>query len=199
MLFRSNTVNGHLPGYDVAKANALLDQAGWKTGAGGVRTKNGAKLKVSVLYTGGATAGTAVGEFIAAAWKKVGVDAPLSEKTGDQVISTILGGAGTWDSTLTPIVAGNPATFVPFINGPVPPKGTNFGHIHNARYDALVSAAAHKAGTTGCADWNAAESALFTSADVLPISEDAAPLWANGATFGGALDILPTAIKMLAK
>src|SRR3984957_14594926 len=41
--------SGDLYSYDPAKANALLDQAGWKMGAGGVRTKNGQKLALDII------------------------------------------------------------------------------------------------------------------------------------------------------
>jgi len=37
--------------YDTAKAKALLDEAGWKVGADGIREKNGKKLKINWLTT----------------------------------------------------------------------------------------------------------------------------------------------------
>jgi len=40
--------------YDPAKANALLDEAGWVKGADGVRTKNGKKLALKVILFAGA-------------------------------------------------------------------------------------------------------------------------------------------------
>ena len=41
--------------YDPAKANALLDEAGWTRGADGIRAKNGVKLELNVATRAGTT------------------------------------------------------------------------------------------------------------------------------------------------
>jgi peptide/nickel transport system substrate-binding protein len=58
--------------YDPAKANALLDAAGWARGAGGVREKNGVKLE----FTNSTTSGNAVREqtqqLLIQDWRAIG-------------------------------------------------------------------------------------------------------------------------------
>jgi len=60
--------------YDPAKANALLDQAGWIRGADGVRAKNGVKLDLNVAIQAGRPDTDDQIEFIRRDWKAVGVD-----------------------------------------------------------------------------------------------------------------------------
>lgn len=64
--------------YDQAKANALLDEAGWTQRAGdGIRMKNGRRLSLEyALYTGAPDIDTMV-ELIRANWKQVGVEIQL--------------------------------------------------------------------------------------------------------------------------
>ena len=64
--------------YDPAKANALLDDAGWtQRAADGIRMKNGRRLSLEYsLYTGAADIDTMV-ELIRANWKAVGVEIQL--------------------------------------------------------------------------------------------------------------------------
>ncbi len=61
--------------YDLAKAKQLLDEAGWKPGANGVREKNGQPLKMLVLFGPNTTP---VREQIATVaqqqWKAIGAD-----------------------------------------------------------------------------------------------------------------------------
>lgn len=67
---------------DVARANALLDQAGWTVrGKDGIRMKNGKRLSLEyAIYTGAADVETMV-QLIRTMWKTVGVD--ISEKHYD--------------------------------------------------------------------------------------------------------------------
>src|SRR5260370_655791 len=58
--------------YDPAKANALLDAAGWVRGAGGIREKGGVKLE----FTNSTTSGNAVREqtqqLLIQDWRAIG-------------------------------------------------------------------------------------------------------------------------------
>jgi peptide/nickel transport system substrate-binding protein len=59
--------------FDVAKANAMLDQAGWKLGADGIRAKNGVKLDLDFgAITGSQDADSRI-ELIRSNWKQIGV------------------------------------------------------------------------------------------------------------------------------
>jgi peptide/nickel transport system substrate-binding protein len=59
--------------YDPAKANALLDAAGWSRGADGVRAKNGVKLDLNVATRTGTPEVDAQLELVRDDWKQIGV------------------------------------------------------------------------------------------------------------------------------
>lgn len=61
--------------YDPAKARALLDEAGWKTGADGVRVKNGQRLSLTIAGVSGSATGNAVDVQVQSQWRAVGVEA----------------------------------------------------------------------------------------------------------------------------
>ncbi|MGN6672585.1 MAG: ABC transporter substrate-binding protein [Thermomicrobiales bacterium] len=64
--------------YDVAKANQILDQAGYKKGADGMRTRtDGQKLSFTVEATAANTDQVDVMKLVVGYWKAVGVDAQL--------------------------------------------------------------------------------------------------------------------------
>jgi peptide/nickel transport system substrate-binding protein len=69
----------HVYSYDPAKANTLLDSAGWTGRSGGIRTKNGNKLTVDMLsITNFGFDGIA--QLLQAQFKAVGVQANLSDE-----------------------------------------------------------------------------------------------------------------------
>jgi len=67
--------------YDPTQAKALLDGAGWKPGADGIREKNGRKLKL-VLVSGfpSAEALRPTPTFVQSELKKVGIDVEIQER-----------------------------------------------------------------------------------------------------------------------
>ncbi len=60
--------------FDLAKANALLDAAGWKRGTGDYREKNGQQLTVELASNTGSPDTDATIELIRGWWKSIGVD-----------------------------------------------------------------------------------------------------------------------------
>ena len=60
--------------FDIAKANQILDQAGWKRGPDGIRAKNGQKLSLVFVTNSGNPTGDSMIELIRSWWKQVGVD-----------------------------------------------------------------------------------------------------------------------------
>ncbi len=82
--------------YDPARANALLDEAGWKMGDGGIRAKDGAPLKVS-LWSQSDSIFRRLSEVIQAQLKAIGIDAEITTfdssmirdqyKTGNQQLA----------------------------------------------------------------------------------------------------------------
>jgi peptide/nickel transport system substrate-binding protein len=192
-----DNVSGNLPGHDAAAAKSALDAAGWKAGAGGVRSKGGKKLAVTLIY------GTQLGpteasasELIQQAWKGLGVDVTL-KGVDSPGLNTVYFGTGAWDASMAPITLNLPSQLVPFVSGPVPPNGTNFAHIANKDYETSVKTAATKAGSAGCDDWNNAEKALIKNVDAVPYENAVAPTFGKGAKFQVTDGVDPTSIRML--
>jgi peptide/nickel transport system substrate-binding protein len=63
--------------YDVAKAKALLDDAGWKVGPDGVRVKNGQRLSFQISTQVESTEGQALEQQIQSYWHAVGANAQV--------------------------------------------------------------------------------------------------------------------------
>jgi peptide/nickel transport system substrate-binding protein len=61
--------------YDPAKAKALLDEAGWKVGADGIRVKDGQRLEFQISTQTESTAGRANEEQVQTYWHNVGANA----------------------------------------------------------------------------------------------------------------------------
>lgn len=194
-----DSVTGKIPGFDVAAAKAALDAAGWKPGPDGIRVKDGKRLALTAVY------GTQVGptmapgaELMQQGWKSVGVDVTL-KGLDSPGISQALFATGEWDISMAPLGLTLPSQLVPFVSGGQPPQGTNFAHIKNPQYEALVAKAAAQAGEAGCADWTAAESALFEKQDVVQFANSVVPTYGNNAKFEIVNGYLkPTTIRMYA-
>ena len=82
-MFATPALEGFAPAgtyaYDPKKAEALLDEAGWKMGSGGIREKNGQKLTVDMWTTKGNTSGDyEISELVQGMLKAVGVDCKLT-------------------------------------------------------------------------------------------------------------------------
>jgi peptide/nickel transport system substrate-binding protein len=195
---RGNTVAGNVPSYDTAAAEQLLTQDGWTPGSGGIRTKGGQQLAITLLFDPNLTStASSAAELLAQQWHSLGVDVHLDAQPISQIQTRFATGA--WDAVWLPITASLPSALTPFFFGPAPPQGLNFAHISNAAYDNNVAAASAKEGAASCASWNKAEAALLRSADVVPFVDSKIPTWGKKATFalvGG--DIVPTSIRIVA-
>lgn len=66
--------------YDPAKAAALLDEAGWKTGPDGFRYKDGKKLSLPFMTTAQNKVRELVQVYLQGEWKKLGVDTPIKNE-----------------------------------------------------------------------------------------------------------------------
>jgi peptide/nickel transport system substrate-binding protein len=64
--------------FDIAKANQLLDQDGWKRGADGIREKNGVRLDLNMASAAGITVNDEMIELIRQTWKQIGVNITVS-------------------------------------------------------------------------------------------------------------------------
>jgi peptide/nickel transport system substrate-binding protein len=68
--------NGAAP-YDPANSNRLLTEAGWRTGADGVRARGDRKLALTVSIISGSPAYSAIAQQIQEAWRSLGVDVSI--------------------------------------------------------------------------------------------------------------------------
>ncbi|UZF56552.1 ABC transporter substrate-binding protein [Gordonia polyisoprenivorans] len=64
--------------YDLAKAKSLLDAAGWKPGADGIRVKDGKRLSFPIRIAPYYQVSQSVLEIVQAQWKKAGVEITLT-------------------------------------------------------------------------------------------------------------------------
>ncbi len=183
---QGDSVAGHVPGHDLAAATAALDAAGWKAGADGIRVKDGEKLTLRLLYgTTRSASVQAAAEYLAAEWRKAGVDVKLNGVI-DTKLSESLMVTQDWDVVWLPIGVNLPSQLIGFLSGPGAPDGGNFAHLKNERYEKLVAEAGGRPGPEGCKLWLEAESALFESADLIPVVENTQLL----ALKGGTLEVL---------
>ncbi len=166
----ANTVAGQLPGYDVTAAERLLDEAGWVRGPGGLRTRNGRTLSLSLEYVPTNSAyDAATAELLAQQWKKIGIDVKLS---GDPFakLNEVLFKTSNWEVYLGGWFFSLPSQLVGYLSGPVPPGGDNISGIKNERYDRLVAQAKTLTAPAACRYWNDAERAIIGDLDLVPVS-----------------------------
>jgi peptide/nickel transport system substrate-binding protein len=67
-------LNEPLVPFDLAKANAILDSAGWKRGSDGIRSKNGQRLSLTLASSSGNPDSDTEIELIRGWWKPLGID-----------------------------------------------------------------------------------------------------------------------------
>jgi peptide/nickel transport system substrate-binding protein len=60
--------------YDPQKAAILLDQAGWKIGPDGIRTRAGKRFSFTLLTSNGSTIGTDIATLLQDDFKKIGIE-----------------------------------------------------------------------------------------------------------------------------
>jgi peptide/nickel transport system substrate-binding protein len=90
--------------YNLAKAGKLLDQAGWKMGSNGYRTKNGTELTIRFFDLQDARRG----EYLQANLKKVGIKLVVRIVTDSQLFAVIRK-ASTYDMASTWFASSDPS------------------------------------------------------------------------------------------
>lgn len=123
--------------YDPDTAKALLDEAGWVEGSGGVREKDGTKLSFEMTYSEGYAPYEIQVPYMQQAWREVGIEMiPVvipfptlleDDQAGNYQMSLL--GFG-WDPD-----GGQDSMFACDM---VPPNGFNLQRYCNKDYDALV-------------------------------------------------------------
>ncbi|GIJ47847.1 ABC transporter substrate-binding protein [Virgisporangium aliadipatigenens] len=88
--------------YDPAKAEALLEQAGWAKGGDGIRTKDGKPLTIKLVYGAAfifTQEGATVLQVMQEQWKKVGFDVKLIPATRAELWGGKYADPSTFDAT----------------------------------------------------------------------------------------------------
>jgi peptide/nickel transport system substrate-binding protein len=88
--------------YDPAKADQLLDQAGWAKGADGIRAKDGKPLTIKLVYGAAfifTQEGATVLQVLQEQWKKVGFDVKLIPATQAELWGGKYSDPSTFDAT----------------------------------------------------------------------------------------------------
>ena len=181
---KGDTVGSSLPAYDQSAAKSALA---------------GQKLSIALYYpTSLGTGATGAVTLLQQTWSQLGVSVSLHAITDAEIDTDIVAGQAAWNVAILPLGVDSPGQLVPFLSGATPPKGTNFAYLSNAAYTADVTKASAIAGSAGCPDWNAAETALFNNVDLVPFVNSALTIYAKGATFQFAEDMVsPASIRML--
>jgi peptide/nickel transport system substrate-binding protein len=129
--------------YDVGKANALLDAAGWKRGADGIRQKNGTKLNLELVSNAGSPDTDTRIELIRESWKKIGVSFVRKNVDPSLLLAPYANGGiiqtGRFDAVFFAWYLG-PSGDMSNIYGcdQVPPKGQNDLRWCNPRAEAAM-------------------------------------------------------------
>lgn len=129
--------------FDLAKANAILDAAGWKRGSDGVRAKNGLKLSVVMVTATGAADSDQMIELLRQAWSQVGVQLDVHRYAQAQFFAPYQQGgtlySGKWDVTTLSWGLTPDADMTPQNNcDGFPPKGQNISLFCDRATQALL-------------------------------------------------------------
>ena len=85
--------------YNVEEAKRMLDQAGWKEGADGIRQKDGKKMTLNVPYIATKATDKDLIEYFQGEWKKIGIDIHLTAMEEDDFWANAT--TGNFDMMLT--------------------------------------------------------------------------------------------------
>ena len=132
--------------FDTKKAAQLLDEAGWRTGAGGIRYKGGRPLQLQLVYGQGSETARQIGVSAQAALRAVGIDVSIKTYTYQTLYATKAEGGilnnGKFDLAEWSWVSGaDPDDSSQWLCSMAPPAGNNVSQYCNPQVDAAERAA----------------------------------------------------------
>jgi peptide/nickel transport system substrate-binding protein len=132
--------------YDPAKAKQLLDAAGWKVGADGVRVKDGTRLSITIAGVTGSANGNAVDVLVQRYWKDVGVEAQVKNYISSLFFASYGAGGilqtGKFDAAFFSWIGGtDPDDSTLWMCDQFPPNGQNVYHFCDRTLDAAEKVA----------------------------------------------------------
>ena len=165
-----STAAASIPAFSATQADATLAADGWTKGAGGVMTKGGTKLAFNLDYSTATPGAAAAVQLMASEFQAIGAQATITPLDQADYTERVFA-SGNYNVVLEQFSNPFPSTLAGLLAGPVPPNGTNAGHISNSAYNsALAAAQAASSNAAACPDWITASKALFSNADMIPIS-----------------------------
>jgi peptide/nickel transport system substrate-binding protein len=132
--------------YDLAAASRLLDGDGWKTGADGIRARNGRRLSFQLVTELGSPLRDSIRDDLVAQWRKLGADVSVNDVHPSELFSGYAEGgllergqfeAGLWTWSIGP----DPDGIYPIEDSTQIPsdqnhgQGSNFGRFSNPEID----------------------------------------------------------------
>ncbi len=174
--------SGALYSYDPAKANALLTQAGWTMGAGGVRTKKGQKLALDIILFSNSGLDLPT-EFVVSELNKVGFTAT----TTVQPFATAQGSynAGVQNLAAFGYYGTDPYLLNIWANSDAIKSGFNWSHYANPALDSMIAKANRTAdATTRAALYEQVCTTLMKDAVYLPLWNVSEPFTMSPAVKG---------------
>lgn len=123
--------------YDTSKANALLDEAGWRRGTDGVRRKDGKPFAFTLITQSGFAIRENVSQSLQQSFKAIGVDMQIRLLDGTSISSVWF--KGDFDAMLHWWQMGaDPELTLFFARDRMPPAGRNINYVDDAALTALL-------------------------------------------------------------
>jgi peptide/nickel transport system substrate-binding protein len=136
----------HYYPYDVKKAAALLDAAGWKLGPDGMRSKNGKPLAIGISSVAGNKLREVLEVLLQRYWRAIGVDAGVKNYAASTFFAPVSEGGPLYSGkTGVAIFTGSHAWPDPDVENTLapdhlPPVGQNTSRYRNAELGRLILA-----------------------------------------------------------
>lgn len=179
--------------YDAAKANQLLDQAGWTTrNADGYRTKNGKELAVQFAFPAGSVVtneGSTVLQILQQQWKQVGFHVNLIPETQAETFAGKYSSPDSYDAQ--PWYWTSPSSAILWIvwrpNTAATPNGNNSSFYNNDQLSTVIQQGNSAASTAAANKFygqaqqiiqdNAAAVGLYTQTTSLAVAKNLHDVW----------------------
>jgi peptide/nickel transport system substrate-binding protein len=142
----AHNANATTYAYDPAKARSLLDAAGWRAGADGIRSKNTRRLSLTLANVSGSATGNAVAVLAQRYWHDVGVELLVKNYTSSLFFSSYGAGGiiqtGKFDVGFFSWLNGtDPDDSTLWMCDQFPPRGQNITHFCDPALDAAEKVA----------------------------------------------------------
>jgi peptide/nickel transport system substrate-binding protein len=127
--------------FDLRAAKAMLDSAGWRAGADGVRTRNGRRLTLQLVYGQGSSLSRAIGSEVQQMFREVGAEVQIKTYDYASLYATAESGGvlngGKFDLAIYPWVSGaDPDDSSQWMCSEIPPAGNNITRYCSTGMDA---------------------------------------------------------------